>query len=347
MRFLIIGENHPWSAETGLARCIRETGSEAHVWSNKRPLLWLGNRSWWQLGRVARGLHDIAANLGFLRNVRRLKPDVLFLPKAENIHSRTVKIAVAAAGARLVTWYPDHPFKANMTSMNILRNLPSYDLFYIWGNFLTETIQSAGAPDVRYLPFAFDPETHQSKIEPSNEDLKRFGCEVCFIGAWDKERERDLEPLSSFDLAIWGPGWLENLDRSSPLRKFVRGAGVYNENLVKAYKSSKIVFNHLRLHNGSAHNVRSMEIAGIGGGVQVVRRTQELACELFKEDEHLVCFDSVEELKQKIQFLLSNPIISKRISESARKKVFSDHLLEYRIKTILSDLNGLDAPKKQ
>jgi spore maturation protein CgeB len=347
MRFLIIGENHPWSAETGLARCIRAKSSEAFIWSNKNSLFWLCNRNWWQLGRVARAFHDLVANLELLRTVRRLKPNVLFLPKAENIHSRAVKIAVAATGARLITWYPDHPFKSSMTSMNILRNLPEYDLFYIWGRFLIDSIQSAGAPDVRYLPFAFDPETHQSKIEPSNEDLKNFGCEVCFIGAWDKERERDLEPLASFDLAIWGPGWLENLDKSSPLRKFVRGAGVYNENLVKAYKSSKIVFNHLRLHNGSAHNVRSMEIAGIGGGVQVVRRTPELSKELFQEDEHLVCFQGHDELKQKIQFLLDNPTIAKKLSASARKKVFSNHLLKYRIEKILYDLKSLDADQKE
>jgi spore maturation protein CgeB len=347
MRILVVGESHPWSSEIGYARELRRVGCEVEIWNNKVSRRLFFKRDWWKLDPVARGLYDFVASIFFIKKSTTSRPDIIFMPKVENIHSRAIQITKAKTHARVFTWYPDHPFKANMTSMNILRNLPNYDLFYIWGNFLIESIQSAGAPDVRYLPFAFDPETHQSKIEPSNEDLKRFGCEVCFIGAWDKERERDLEPLSSFDLAIWGPGWLENLDRSSPLRKFVRGAGVYNENLVKAYKSSKIVFNHLRLHNGSAHNVRSMEIAGIGGGVQVVRRTQELACELFKEDEHLVCFDSVEELKQKIQFLLSNPIISKRISESARKKVFSDHLLEYRIKTILSDLNGLDAPKKQ
>jgi spore maturation protein CgeB len=90
-----------------------------------------------------------------------------------------------------------------------------------------------------------------------------------------------------------------------------------------------------------------MEIAGIGGGVQVVRRTPELSKELFQEDEHLVCFQGHDELKQKIQFLLDNPTIAKKLSASARKKVFSNHLLKYRIEKILYDLKSLDADQKE
>jgi spore maturation protein CgeB len=346
MNFLVVGENNPWSAESGFSKALQLSGCKVQLWNNKKSSPLIFNRNWWSLGRFSKFVYNTYATIRFIQIATSSRVDVVFMPKAENIHSKAVKIVKNRTKVRFITWYPDHPFKSNMTSMNILRNLPQYDLFYIWGKFLIDSIKAAGAPDVRYLPFCFDPDSHPSGVEPNEEDLRRFGCDVCFIGAWDLERERDLEPLANFDLAIWGPGWLENLERSSPLRKFVRGAGVYNKNLVKAYQSSKIVFNHLRLHNGSAHNVRSMEIAGIGGGVQVVRRTRELAQELFLEDEHLVCFDSTEELKQKIQFLLSNPIISKKISESARNKVFSDHLLEYRIKKILLDLNNLEAAHK-
>jgi spore maturation protein CgeB len=65
------------------------------------------------------------------------------------------------------------------------------------------------------------------------------------------------------------------------------------------------------------------------------------------EDEHLVCFQGQDELKQKIRFLLKNPNFAKKISASARKKVFSDHLLKYRIEKILSDLQGFNSDHKK
>ncbi len=347
MRVLIIGENNPWSAETGYAKEFTRANCKVKICNNRVPNILTLYKSWWSLNNFSKFIYNLFSTYTFLKICNKNQYDVIFMPKAENIHSKAVKIVKNKTKARFITWYPDHPFKSNMTSMNILRNLPQYDLFYIWGNFLIDSIKAAGAQDVRYLPFCFDPDSHPSGVEPNEEDFKKFGCDVCFIGAWDLERERDLEPLANFDLAIWGPGWLENVSPSSPLKRFVRGGAVYNSDLVKAYKCSSIVFNQLRLHNGSAHNVRSMEIAGIGGGAQVVRRTPELSKELFMEDEHLVCFQGQDELKQKIRFLLKNPNFAKKISASARKKVFSDHLLKYRIEKILSDLQGFNSDHKK
>jgi spore maturation protein CgeB len=340
MRVLIVGENHLWSSETGFARQFRRVGCEVAHWNNKSARLLFAYRDWWRLGRLSRPTYDAIASTAFVRKAVRFRPDLIFIPKGENIHSRAVRVAKQLTQAELVTWYPDHPFKADMTSMNILRNLPRYDVFYIWGKFLEESLRAAGAPRVEYLPFAFDPETHPENVTLTTDDIGRYRCDVCFIGAWDKEREADLEPLSKFGLAIWGPGWSENISGSSPLRSKIRGEGIYNEELVKAYRCSAIVFNHLRRHNGSAHNMRAMEIAGIGGGVHLVRRTPELAQQLFKEQEHLLCFDSPEEMQEKVRTLLRDEARGRSISQAAQEQVKAHHLLSFRIDEILKGIRN-------
>lgn len=340
MRVLIVGENYPWSSEVGYAREFRRNNCHVEIWNNKRPRLFFGNRHWWHMGRGTKAIYDAISSIAFLQKTTAWKPDVIFMPKAENIHSRAVKIAKQRTGAKLITWYPDHPFKADMTSMNILRNLPRYDVFYIWGKFLEESLRAAGAPRVEYLPFAFDPDTHPQNVTLTADDIGKYQCDVCFIGAWDKERETDLEPLCVFDLAIWGPGWSENISGSSPLRSKVRGDGIYNEELVKAYRCSTIVFNHLRRHNGSAHNMRAMEIAGIGGGIQLVRRTPELAQQLFKEQEHLLCFDNPEEMQEKVRTLLRDKGRGRSISRAAQEQVKAHHLLSFRIGEILKGIRS-------
>jgi len=338
MKIFLAGETHRWSAETSYSRILREMGCNVFAWNNKRPRALFGNRSWWNLTRFERVAYNALASMAFGRSACAFQPDVIFLPKADNIHFRAVRRALDQTGARLVVWYPDNPFKADMTSMNVLRNIPRCSIFYIWGKFLVEPIRSAGCPDVRYLPFGFDPGMHPLDAEPNREDEQRFSCDVCFIGAWDREREEDLAPLAEFDLAIWGPGWAENLSQDSPLRSHVRGSGIYNRDLVKAYRCAKIVFNHLRQHNGPAHNNRTMEIAGIGGGVQLVRRTPEQAEGLFVEGEHLLCFHSVPEMRSQVVRILSDPQRSKEMSKRAQQRVFDRHLLAGRFKQMISDL---------
>lgn len=338
MKIFLAGESHRWSAETSYSRILGELGCDVFLWNNKRPCALFGNRSWWHLTRIEREICNALASISFYRTVLAFQPNVIFLPKAENIHSYVVANALRKTNSRLVIWYPDNPFKADMTSMNVLRNLKRCSAFYIWGKFLVEPLRSAGCSRVEYLPFAFDQEMHPLDAEVTEQERSRFSCDVCFIGAWDREREEDLAPLAEFDLAIWGPGWAENLSSDSPLKAHVRGSGVYNQDLVKAYRCAKIVFNHLRRHNGPAHNNRTMEIAGIGGGVQLVRRTPEQAGELFIEGQHLLCFESVAEMKAQVVKILKNPENARQMSKYAQEWVFDRHLLKDRLKQILSNL---------
>lgn len=260
------------------------------------------------------------------------------MPKGDNIHSYSVRRALEETRARLVIWYPDNPFKADQTSMNILRDLKRCEIFYIWGKFLMEPLRAAGCRNVKYLPFGFDPLLH-SPAEPAGPKAEDYSCEVCFVGTWDEEREHALEPLADFDLGIWGPFWEENVPAESPLRRHIRGKGLYGSEMVRAFGGAKIVFNQLRNHNGSAHNIRTMEIAGIGGGPMVVRRTPEQAKDLFVEGEHLLCFESEDELKAQVRWLLDNPQARSEMSRKAKERVFALHLLSFRIDQILQDLS--------
>jgi spore maturation protein CgeB len=338
MKFFIAGPTSSSASESSYARILREKGCEVCVWADKEASWLFGKRDWWQLTRAERVVYDAIASVRFYKACRQYKPDVLFMPKAENIHSYAVKHALEDTRARLVVWYPDNPFKADQTSMNILRNLKRCDLFYIWGDFLIESLFAAGCKHVEYLPFGFDPVLHPSDTFLSAEDSLKYKCDICFVGTWDQERESALLPLADFDLAIWGPFWKENVDRRSPLYPKIRGGGLYGSDMVKAFKAAKIAFNHLRLHNGSAHNTRAMEITGIGGGAMLVRRTSELSRGLFTEGEHLICFNGSAELRVAAQRMLADSALP-NMANRAQKKTLSDHLLSSRIDKILNDLS--------
>jgi spore maturation protein CgeB len=339
MKIFIAGSKNPWSSETGYARILREKGCDVFVWDDKAPFPLFGKRDWWRLSRAERIAYDAIASVLFYKACLNYKPDILFMPKAENIHSYAVRRVLEETKARLVIWYPDNPFKADQSSANILRNLKRSDIFYIWGKFLVDPLRAAGCRRAEYLPFGFDAVQHPPETSATPEEQDSYKSDICFVGTWDPERELALLPLAEFDLGIWGPFWKERVERRSPLYPKIRGGGVFGAEMVKAFKSAKIVFNHLRLHNGSAHNARTMEITGVGGGPMLVRRTVEQSRELFVEPEHLMCFEDAEELRSAAQQFLSDSKARLLMAQRAQEKVFSEHLLSFRIDQILHDIS--------
>lgn len=342
MKILLIGDTQPHALEAIYHRLFLERGHEVRWWNNKAVPRWWRRGSWWHLSRPERSIFDAVASIGFYRVALSWKPDVLFVPKGENIHSYAIRRVLEKTKARLVIAYPDHPFKADQTSMNVLRNLKRTSLFYIWGKFLIEPLCAAGCRRVEYLPFGFDPVFYPADGIVTEQDRQRYGCDILFVGTWDEERQRSLLPLAEFDLGIWGPGWVEHCPRDHPLRAKVRGGALYLGEMVKAFRCAKLCFNHLRLHNGSAHNQRTMEITGVGGGVMVVRRTAEQARELFREGEEILCFESDEELVETVREAVTGPQARLgAMAEAAKARVFREHLWSQRADKIVEDLAEL------
>lgn len=328
MRLLIVGPTSPASYESSCARYFAAAGCEVHRWDSKG----IYGRHWWK--RPVRTVLDLAASAAFVRHVCALRPEVVFMPKAENLHHRAVREALDRTGARLVVWYPDNPFLADNTSFHILRNFAQCDLFYIWGKFLVEPLRSVGCRRVEYLPFGFDPELHPEVPSTGGEPIP-----CLHIGAYSEEKRDALVPLAGSGLSIWGPNWHEEVERGGPLAGCVRGGGLYGREMAETYGRALVVANPIRLQNMPAHNLRTIEAAGIGGGVVLTQRTVEQGRELFTEDEHLFCYGSAAEMQERVEWAVAHPGEVRTMSARARQHVLRHHLLEFRIRRILGDLN--------
>ena len=338
MKVLLIGEGGPLSSTHSCTRIFRELGCEALHWDNKKPSLIFGKRSWWKMTRPERAAYDIWASYRFLADCRRFRPDVIFTQKGENIHSYAIRRALEETGSRLVMWYGDNPFRAEVTSFNVIRNLRRCDIFYSYGKFMIDTLRSAGCRRVEYLPFAFDPVVHPPDTNIADSEQAHFQSDLCFVGTWDPQREEALAQLADFNLAVWGQFWRERIDPASPLGGCIRGGTTWGAEMVKCLKGSKLVLNFLRDFNHTSHNFRTMEATGIGGGALLTKRTVEQAELLFTEGQHLFCYDSVADMRETIPRLLAEPVRLATVSAAAQKHVYANHLLQFRIQQILSDL---------
>ena len=242
---------------------------------------------------------------------KNFNPDLIFFVKAEKISWQTIRFLKNNSSATLANFYPDNPFvfwNSNSNS-DVLHSLPFIDYFLIWSEQLAPIIQSAGAKKVIYFPFAFDGDMFIGASKSSDDDVNSYQSDVCFVGSWDASRQRWLEKLvdkmPDLKLAIWGNRWKKNLPASSELLKFIKGEAVYDAEMIKVFKSSKIALNFIRKQNLNAHNMRTFEIPA-SKAFMLTQYTDEQAKHLFKDGESVECFKNIEELAFKIKFFLKN-----------------------------------------
>lgn len=341
MKILVLGSTVPQSYESAISQEFQTLGCEVLQVDDKPARWWLGGRSWWNLSRVERFAINLSASLEVYLTAKHWKPDVIFMCKAENIRSEVYTLLKKEIRCRIVVWYVDNPFHAQFSSYQALRAILKSDYYFIWAKYLIDPLKSAGATRVDYLPFGYANKVYEPYQSWSDNLQCKWNSDVCFVGTWDPEREKSLLDLAneSFNLAIYGQGWKTNLPTSSPLTPYVRADSIWLGDVVKAFKGSKIVLNLLKRHNWLGHNLRTMETTGIGGGVLLTPWTQDQAENLFTEYNELLCFKSIYPENRQIEELLQNGELLKKISLSARSKVFQRHLLHSRISQILETID--------
>jgi spore maturation protein CgeB len=265
-------------------------------------------------------LNSLFINFLLLKKVKFFKPDLIFFIKAENIYSKTIKL-LKTENITLVNFYPDNPFVFwnGNSNKDVLNSLPFYDCFLSWSKQLMPILKQAGAKDVYYFPFAFDEDIYNSNLVLNEEDFKKYKCDVCFAGTWDKEREYWLTELikkmPNLNLAIWGNLWKEKLSKDSVLINCLKGSAIYKNDIIKLFKTSKIVLNFIRKQNETSHNMRTLEVPATKSFL-LTQRTVEQAKELFKEGQSIECFNSIEELIKKIKFYLDNDDLRRSVAQN-------------------------------
>ncbi|MFH1702691.1 MAG: glycosyltransferase [Nitrospirota bacterium] len=275
-------------------------------------------------------------NKKLLKMVKDCKPDLVFIHKGQLIYTETLKEIKANTRAPLFIFNPDDPFNLNRgASNNFIRNsIPLYDCYFNWSKILTSKLKNAGAQRVEYLPFACDPELHYP-IPLTERDRKNYGSDIVFVGNWDEEREIWLSDLQGYNLAIWGADYWKKRCKNKFLRSCWKRRTAIGDEMAKVCLSSRINLNILRLQNKGAHNMRTFEIPACGGFMLHERSDEVL--EFFKEGKEIECFDSVKELKDKINFYLNNENLRTKIAKAGYERCMrSGYLYIDRVRQIFN-----------
>lgn len=275
--------------------------------------------------------HDLLLIKQLMGEVKAFKPDILFLHLYDTCYVSHVIPKIREMGTKVFVWLGQHPSQVSSGIHDLLR-LADRTLYYDT-SYQEYYEQVLGIDNLFVLPLGCDVDYFDA-IALNSEFQRRNGVDVCFAGLFDSHREKYLMALREFNLGIWS--W--NIgDFNTPLKKFHRG-NAYGDDLVRIYKSAKIVLNIHRSFEQNGGNYRLFEIPATGA-FQMVDDKPGLS-NYFSVGKELVTFSDERDLRNKVAHYLENESERSAIASAGHERVRRDHTLVQRMEYLLASIEG-------
>jgi spore maturation protein CgeB len=333
MRILII---RPWGKtafELGgfCKKAFSEIGHEAELFTYNDERVSSRFFFFWKIER------SLVRKLLF-KKISEFRPQLALVVKGDRIPLELIHEIRERLKIPVANYWIDDPH-----SVEVSRTIsPGYDYFFTNDPNLVQVHKESGCPYVGFLSFGYLPDLHR-KIQLSQEEYKKYGSDICFAGTVSEGRIKALEALSDFNLKVWSPRFVHYLKEnyriekykippSSPLYSKFTDNSVWGEELVKVYSASKIVLN---IHSPQTVPImRDFEVTGCGAFLLTdYARSLE---EMFKPGEEIVCYEDIEDLKNKVKFYLSHNQEREEIARKGHLRAYRDHTYARRMEELVS-----------
>ena len=271
------------------------------------------------------------ANQNIVNKIKKQKPDILWLDKANTIKPKTLQIVKKISPqTKIIGYSPDYMTRHVNRSFYFVKSLKYYDFFFTTKSYGVKELKKLGAKKVFFVNNSYDPNSHK-KIILSHKEKQKFKSQVGFVGTWEKDRARYIRFIASSGIQVKWWGGVSN--RHLLLNSFYNHANLikYNKTLIgknytRAINSFDIALCFLRKDNKDLQTTRSVEITACGT-FMLAERTKEHQ-QLFKEGKEAEFFSSETELIQKIKYYLKNKKKKSSNCKRGKKKMFKFRLLE-------------------
>jgi spore maturation protein CgeB len=176
----------------------------------------------------------------------------------------------------------------------------------------------------------------------TNEEAIKYCTDIVFIGHFENDgRDKFIKEILSngFNFKLYGGKYWnksilgEYYEKLSPIQT------VEGEDYTKALQGSKICLCFLSKLNRDQYTRRCFEIPA-SRKLLLSQRTEHL-CEIFEENVDACFFSSVDELIEKINWLLNTPGLIDKIAESGYKKITNNNYDVYsRVNDFLKEIKN-------
>lgn len=265
-----------------------------------------------------------------------IRPDMVVIFKGNYVKPETLSV-IREKGIWLCNFYPDVSFFCHKDVDPT--GFKFYDHIFTTKSFgVNDLKQQLGLQNASFLPHGFDSAVHRPVTKVSHSDNK---IDASFIGTWSPHKQAFLEgvmtELNEAKLYIWGNQW--NRVANGVLKKAIMGHPVLGDFYAFAIGNTKINIGLLSeqqegASSGDKITSRTFQIPA-SGGFLLHERTEEVL-EYYEEGKEIACFDSIEELVEKIQYYLDNEEERNLIANAGYERCIKENSLTNRAQVIIS-----------
>ncbi len=339
MKILIIGSDYTWSIERIYQRELEALGHEVE-------LVPVQNMFYDYYYKTV--LHKLIYRVGFsniltkinkilLNKVNNEQYDFIWVFKGMEIFPGTLK-KLKKRTNNLINYNPDNPFifsGKGSGNQNVTKSISLFDLHLTYDAWVKKKIENEFQLRTEIINFGFDATTVQD-IDLNSEDEV---LAVCFLGNPDTYRTRIINLLLKKDIEVhlYGNNWNKFIKHDLA----VIHNPVYGHEFYKILRKYRVQLNIMREHNLNSHNMRSIEIPGVGGVMLAPATADHLS--FFNVEHEIFVYHNYLSLAQEvIRILTSDKMVIDRLREKARKKVLEQFTYKTQANRILSLIENVE-----
>ncbi|MCA0238529.1 MAG: glycosyltransferase [Bacteroidetes bacterium] len=341
MRILFIGNTWRGANDGSLFRSLSKSGYIIELIETNRffPL----NYSFF-LKVVERLIYQIRLNefnSYIIKTAIKSKSEVAIIYKGAEIFPETIS-KLKKMGIYTVNFYPDVSFFTH--GALLAKSICLYDLIVSTKSFakkdlLTNDIKSI----VEFIPHGFDTEIHKPIKFEKSKIPNIYISDCVFIGQQSTSKANYimniLTTIPTIDFKVWGNGW----DNSIINKNYIVGNAVFGDYYALALQCSKISLGLLSekvpgASSGDLITARTFEIPGTGA-FMIHERTDEIH-NYFEEDKEIVCFETNEELTDKVKYYLNHDSERDQIAKKGKFRAWKDHTYEKRAEQLIKIISN-------
>ncbi|MEO8403101.1 MAG: glycosyltransferase [Chitinophagaceae bacterium] len=340
MNILIVGKFYTEGFSLHIAETLESMGHSVYRFEHGFKQSQMDSVLQYRLKQVKTAIYDVYKKSKFheksveisLMNHLRHNSIELIISCHDLLSPQQIKTIKQRHNLKICLWYPDHIGAFNK-AMFLNAN---YDYLFFKDPYIVNVLENDLAKKSFYLPECCNPVYHNI-FELSEDDIKKYSCDICTAGNLHPNRAELFKHLIEYDCKIWGnpPSRWMNID---PIKSMVQNKFVANEEKSKAFRGAKIVINNFQPAEILGANVRLFEVAA-AGAFQLASWRAGID-QLYRENEEIVCYKSIPDLKNKINFYLKNSDERNRIAANAYRRTMKEHTYEHRLSLLLNTVNG-------
>ena len=274
-------------------------------------------------------------NQELLKTVAHHQAQMVWVDKGVWVKAETVQKIKVLYGATVVHYTPD-PALVFHKSRYFQKAVPHYDLIVTTKAYELNEYRQRGARELLLQMSSYDKRAHYP-IQPTEEERKKYECDVSFVGNYAPGREKWLEPIAQLGvtLAIWGAGW--ERCKSTLLQPYIKYAPVLNRDYPLSVSCAKIGLGMLSPLVPDRSTTRSLEIPACGTFLLAERPEEHER--LFEEGVEAEFFATEDELQHKVSYYLKHHEEREAIAKAGYQRCQnSDYSSHHKVLEILKTL---------